>query len=1753
MTMTSTALLPKLNHHSHHSFLMSSPPTATTPPSPGIISRFFPQGDCHQEPQMLDLGMEMMTPPPQRKSTGELMKEIATLEVQILHLESYLLSLYRTAFQHQIVPLPKDNRDDGTIPQFVEHENESSQLQKHITDSCSPDCETRNSTTSPGRCSLGNNGVSRSPCSDASICSYDDEAKAPAQNLSSAGTIADDEAQADDVGGRGARTLADHFGSSKRMEYSLDHHNPGKLSEEMVRCMCCIYCKFANTTITPAAQTVPKKGFSISSASSSASSSSPSSTTTFSPRNNASNGGSWSSPQSSSEDIKEGYFEDTTSYGATIEVLKICLDDDSFKYAATMLQRFRLLVEILESVDPRKMKREEKLAFWLNIHNALVMHGYLAYGTNLARSSSILKAAYKVGGHSINAHVIQSSILGIRSHFSEPWLQTLMSPKKKKTAKHIYALEYPEPLVHFALCSGSCSDPLVRIYSASNVFQDLKVARDEFIRATVSVHKETKLYLPKVLSHFAKEMLMSMAELMETVYACLPEETQEKKKAMKGGGREEKLYVSWIPQSSTFRFLIHKELVARNESKNSTHRRFHPAKEDGDEARRSELEESLNSNPDDPSLHFQLGLLLWEKGVEESKSKAAEHFVISAKLNPQNGNAFRYLGDYYAQISRDSQRALKCYQRAVILDPDDSLAGDYFCDLLDQEGKITLQFSVCSEAAEKSPRAFWASRRLGYLLVHQKKWSEAVPRLQHAIRGNPTCTDLWEVLGLSYQRLGMFTAALKSYGRAIELEESRIFALIESGNVSLMLGWFRKAVEHFKQALGISPQNVAANYGLSSAIYGLAKECIDSGAYKWGASLLEEASEVVARIMSLAGNVSAIWKLHGDIQLLHAKCFSWEEDSLSLDSENKDFDNSLAAWKRTCYVSAVSASRSYQRALHLVPWQAKQYADVAVASNLVLHSKNNSGKDFNSWSISEKMCLGALLLEGDNYDFWVTLGCLSHHTALRQHALIRGLQLDVSLAVAWAYLGKLYRKEGRRQLAQQAFDRARSIDPSLALPWAGMAADADVRNLKPDEAYECCLRAVQIMPIAEFQIGLANLALYSGHLPSSEILGAMQLALLRGPHYPESHNLHGLVCEARSDFKGAVNSFRLAQHAVNSVCGEVPKVYLKHISINLARTLCKAGNLDEAVQECERLKTEGLLDLKGQQIYALSLWKLGKNDLALSAIRTLAGSILSVEPKEAAAASIVFITRLTYHISGQQSAIMNILKMPKDLFQSSKVCFVISAIHVLDQSNQLESLVSHSRRSLVSNEEITSMHSLIALGKIVKPAFKASPGIENGIHHLRKALHMYPNSSLLRNFLGYLLLSCKEWNDVHLASRCCVIDHPCDHPKLNILEKSAIEILGAGTVACYTIRETNDKLLFSNCGGDYLSGTWTIRHLQKCLHQQPWNYQARYLLILNYLQRARIERFPRQLCSILARLIAPILSENLSIREEYYDEYQRFQLLLCSAEVCLQLGDNLGCVKHAACASKFSLSDNHLAHAHLLLCRAYAAEDDYANLSKEYRRCLDLKFDCHVGWLSLKIIDSLYKIQTDDTILAVGFEECSRDVKNTWRMWLAVFHLVQGLVAIKRNDFLSAEEFLAQACSFVDNESCLFLCHGVVCMELARQLSDAKFLSSAVKSLKKAKESSSPLPMVSLLLAQAEGSLGSKVKWEKNLSDEWFSWPQEMMKPAELYFQMYLVSSSNSSYALPSSSQSYLKWILQAIHLNPSALRYWKVLQNVTR
>lgn len=126
----------------------------------------------------------------------------------------------------------------------------------------------------------------------------------------------------------GLRSLADHLGASIAEFIPM---TPDRLSGEIVKCISSIYCKLAKPPL-PQAQI----GSSPSPASSLSSSS------TFSARDPSDN---WS-PNCNDETTVNpcdlaGLKEKHAPYGEMIEIPTISVDDDTFNYAASMLQSFR--------------------------------------------------------------------------------------------------------------------------------------------------------------------------------------------------------------------------------------------------------------------------------------------------------------------------------------------------------------------------------------------------------------------------------------------------------------------------------------------------------------------------------------------------------------------------------------------------------------------------------------------------------------------------------------------------------------------------------------------------------------------------------------------------------------------------------------------------------------------------------------------------------------------------------------------------------------------------------------------------------------------------------------------------------------------------------------------------------------------------------------------------------------------------------------------------------------------------------------------------------------------------------------------------------------------------------------------------------------------------------------------------------------------------------------------------------------------
>lgn len=1168
------------------------------------------------------------------------------------------------------------------------------------------------------------------------------------------------------------------------------------------------------------------------------------------------------------------------------------------------------------------------------------------------------------------------------------------------------------------------------------------------------------------------------------------------------------------------------------------------------------LVEAVHGQPDIASYHYRLGLIYWKAGdiVQSPKEKAVEQFILTVKLDPHNGDAYRFLGNYYNLSARDKQRATKCYQKCVALNPEDSEAGEALCDILDSGGQETLEAVICHDASQRSRRAFWAWRRMGFIQVQQKKWSDAVASLQHAIRGYPTCADLWEALGLSYQQLGMLTAAIKAYGRAIAIEgSSRVFPLIQSGNIFLLLGSYRKAIEQFQLGLEFAPQNLAAQYGLASAMLGMSKECRALGAFGWAANLTKEASEIALASCLMFGNVAAVWKLLGDIQVDYVHCLPWEKEEESFGNEREAFSYSVCSWKRQRILKAVNAKRAYQHALHLSPWQANLYKDIAISIDLINYLHGNEMSDENSWCLAEVMALGALMLESDNAELWINMGCLSKQKAIQQHAFIRALQVNGFNALAWAHLGKLYLRECQRDLARQAFDHARSADPLLAISWAGMSVHDHCEGSKVLlEAFASCLYAVQLMPAVEFQLGLGKLAASTGQLQSSKVLAALEQAVQHAPQCPESHNLSGLAWESRRYFLHATLSYKRARYAMHHFGGQSKSLSYHDVSLNLARALCQAGKAKDAVNECENLEKTGMLGIEGLQMYAVALWQIGKNDLSLQMVH----KAVTISKENIKASNLGLVCKLVYQILGQEYAMNELLKRPRDICTDSNFSLTAFAIAILDSNGRFPMFLSENIDLFFLHERSPKLYSLLATRKQLSESANIRSGVQNGEVVLRKALHMHPQSTLIRNQLGFHLLSTRR-NNSHIAVRCSCRDLDISPSVQGSTSTPAM--LGAAAIACSNCGTCNIRITFSTCRNEGVDGVNVILQLQRWFHLEPWNDTAWYLLILNVFQKAREEKYPNHLCRVIKQLVSSARWNLLFNKGGHICPYKEFQLLLCISEIYLQSGDYSGSVKYAITASQLHVSDSILFFAHLQLARCYASQQDLTSLHNEYINCLRLRTDCEIGWITLSLLEARYFLQGQNNTAAIDHELFLNNRDNAQNLWMALLELVRGQSFIWHENFQSAENALANACSMWPEEGCLHLIHGAICMELARQSSGSEFLHMTRQSLVRVQNiCHSALPMVSLLLAQAEGSIDRKKdKWERNLRLEWSAWPADM-KPAELLFQMHLLAVQSSAMSerdkdRPECSKSSRSWLLLALHLNPSCSRYWKALKQARK
>jgi hypothetical protein len=160
-------------------------------------------------------------------------------------------------------------------------------------------------------------------------------------------------------------------------------------------------------------------------------------------------------------------------------------------------RRFEAETARLRNYDPERLgSLEERLAFWINLFNGLVLHGVVALGitesiTEVPDYYSLI--AYDVGGEIYTPDDIRHGIL--RGNRRQPY--GLFQSFADNDPRCIYIIDPPDPRIHFSLAGAcrSCPDPAV--YDPRYIREQLHLAASRFINSpqVEILPRENKLVL----------------------------------------------------------------------------------------------------------------------------------------------------------------------------------------------------------------------------------------------------------------------------------------------------------------------------------------------------------------------------------------------------------------------------------------------------------------------------------------------------------------------------------------------------------------------------------------------------------------------------------------------------------------------------------------------------------------------------------------------------------------------------------------------------------------------------------------------------------------------------------------------------------------------------------------------------------------------------------------------------------------------------------------------------------------------------------------------------------------------------------------------------------------------------------------------------------------------------------------------------------------------------------------------------------
>ncbi|XP_073273988.1 uncharacterized protein [Primulina huaijiensis] len=144
-------------------------------------------------------------------------------------------------------------------------------------------------------------------------------------------------------------------------------------------------------------------------------------------------------------------------------------------------RRYVNLVEDLQRVNLTTLSADEKLAFFINLHNAMAIHAVIRIGSPgdmIDRRSFFNEFMYVVGGYAFSLSSIKDGIL--RNNRRQPF--SLIKPFSTGDARLELAFPKVNQLIHFGLCNATRGSPSVKFFTPRGIESELRYAAREFFQ-----------------------------------------------------------------------------------------------------------------------------------------------------------------------------------------------------------------------------------------------------------------------------------------------------------------------------------------------------------------------------------------------------------------------------------------------------------------------------------------------------------------------------------------------------------------------------------------------------------------------------------------------------------------------------------------------------------------------------------------------------------------------------------------------------------------------------------------------------------------------------------------------------------------------------------------------------------------------------------------------------------------------------------------------------------------------------------------------------------------------------------------------------------------------------------------------------------------------------------------------------------------------------------------------------------------------